>query len=82
MKAAAFADAYDIPASNHCFTEMSMQLLTAIPNFIVLEYMPWLEPIYAERLKLDPNGNAVVLDAPGWGFAFDQAAIKTYAFAR
>ena len=82
MKAAAFADAFDTPASNHCYTEMSMQLLAAIPNFIVLEYMPWLEPIYAERLKLDPQGNAIAPDAPGWGFAFDQAAIKTYAFAR
>jgi L-alanine-DL-glutamate epimerase-like enolase superfamily enzyme len=72
MKAAAFADAYDTPASNHCYTEMSMQLLAAIPNFIVLEYMPWLEPIYAERLKLDPNGNAIVPDVPGWGFTIDQ----------
>ena len=82
MKAAAFADAYDTPASNHCYTEMSMQLLAAIPNFIVLEYMPWLEPIYAERLKLDSNGNAIVPDVPGWGFAFNQTAIKKFAFAR
>jgi L-alanine-DL-glutamate epimerase-like enolase superfamily enzyme len=82
MKAAAFADAYDTPASNHCYTEMSMQLLAAIPNFIVLEYMPWLEPIYAERLKLDSNGNAIVPDVPGWGFTIDQTAIKKFAFAR
>jgi L-alanine-DL-glutamate epimerase-like enolase superfamily enzyme len=82
MKAAAFAEAFDTPASNHCFTEMSMQLLAAIPNFIVLEYMPWLEPIYTERLKLDQNGQAIVPDGPGWGFSFDPAAIKRYAFAR
>ena len=82
MKAAAFAEAYGTPASNHCFTEMSMQLLAAIPNFIVLEYMPWLEPVYAERLKLDAQGQAIVPEGPGWGFAFDQAAIKKYAFAR
>jgi L-alanine-DL-glutamate epimerase-like enolase superfamily enzyme len=48
----------------------------------VLEYMPWLEPIYAERLKLDSNGNAIVPDVPGWGFAFNQTAIKKFAFAR
>jgi L-alanine-DL-glutamate epimerase-like enolase superfamily enzyme len=82
LKAAAFADAYSTPASNHCFTEMSMQLLAAIPNFIVLEYMPWLEPIYVERLKLDAQGHAIVPDRPGWGFAFDPAAIKRYALAR
>jgi L-alanine-DL-glutamate epimerase-like enolase superfamily enzyme len=82
MKAAAYADAYDTPASNHCYTEMSMQLLAAIPNFIVLEYMPWLEPIYAERIKLDQHGHVIVPDAPGWGFAFDPEAIKRYAFAR
>ena len=51
LRAAAFADAYDTPASNHCYTEMSMQLLAAIPNFIVLEYMPWLEPIYASASR-------------------------------
>jgi L-alanine-DL-glutamate epimerase-like enolase superfamily enzyme len=79
MKAAAFADAYGTPASNHCFTEMSMHLLAAIPNFIVLEYMPWLEPIYAERLQLDAQGHALVPDRPGWGFAFDRAAIEKYA---
>jgi len=82
MKAVAFAEAYGTPASNHCFTEMSMQLLAAIPNFIVLEYMPWLEPIYAERLKLDAQGHAIIPEGPGWGFAFDQAAIKKYAYAR
>jgi L-alanine-DL-glutamate epimerase-like enolase superfamily enzyme len=81
MKAAAFADAYDTPASNHCYTEMSMQLLAAIPNFIVLEYMPWLEPIYAERLTLDAHGQAMVPERPGWGFSFDPAAIKKYALA-
>src|SRR5262249_31296010 len=56
MRAAAFADAYDTPASNHCYTEMSLQLLAAIPNFIILEYMPWLEPIYTEHIQLDEHG--------------------------
>jgi L-alanine-DL-glutamate epimerase-like enolase superfamily enzyme len=41
--------------------------------------MPWLEPIYAERLQLDDQGHAIVPGRPGWGFAFDQAAIKKYA---
>jgi L-alanine-DL-glutamate epimerase-like enolase superfamily enzyme len=58
---------------------MSMQLLAAIPNFIVLEYMPWLEPIYAEHLTLDAQGQAIVPERPGWGFALDPAAIKKYA---
>jgi L-alanine-DL-glutamate epimerase-like enolase superfamily enzyme len=82
MRAAAFADAYDTPASNHCYTEMSLQLLAAIPNFIVLEYMPWLEPIYAERIQLDAHGHAIVPDRPGWGFAFDQGVLKKYNVAR
>ena len=81
LRAAAFADAYDTPASNHCYTEMSMQLLAAIPNFIVLEYMPWLEPIYAERIALDAHGQAIVPERQGWGFSFDPAAIKKYALA-
>jgi L-alanine-DL-glutamate epimerase-like enolase superfamily enzyme len=82
LKAATYTEAFDTPFSNHCFTEMSMPLLAAIPNTLVLEYMPWLEPIYAERIALNTDGHAVVPTTPGWGFSFDQAALKRYAFAR
>lgn len=79
LKAARLADAYKAPVSPHLFPEMSLTLAASIPNATYIEYMPWLEPIYAERLRLDGEGRAIVPIQPGWGFRFDPAAAKKYA---
>jgi L-alanine-DL-glutamate epimerase-like enolase superfamily enzyme len=79
LKAARYAEAFNIPCSNHCYTEMSTALLAAIPNANWLEYMLWLEPIYRERIALNKDGHALVPTAPGWGYSFDPDAIKKYA---
>jgi L-alanine-DL-glutamate epimerase-like enolase superfamily enzyme len=78
IKAAAIADGYNVPVSSHLFPEMSLPLLASIPNAIFLEYMPWCEPFYAERITLDSSGCAMVPERPGWGFAFDPAAVRRY----
>jgi L-alanine-DL-glutamate epimerase-like enolase superfamily enzyme len=44
-----------------------------------LEYIPWFEPLYRERLELDAQGRAIVPQTPGWGFNFDAAAVRRYA---
>jgi L-alanine-DL-glutamate epimerase-like enolase superfamily enzyme len=79
LKAAHYAEAFNIPCSNHCYTEMSAALLAAIPNANWLEYMLWLEPIYRERIELTDNGYAVLPSKAGWGFSFDPEAVKRYA---
>lgn len=79
IKAARLAESHNVPVSAHLFPEMSLALLAAIPNGSYLEYMPWLEPLYRERIVLDKSGCAVVPDHPGWGFSFDPAAIKAFA---
>jgi L-alanine-DL-glutamate epimerase-like enolase superfamily enzyme len=79
LKAAHFADAFNTPVSNHCYTEMSMALLATIPHANWLEYMPWLEPVYAERIALDKNGHAVMPTAPGWGFSLEKDAVRKFA---
>jgi len=78
LKAAHLAEAFDTPVSPHVFHEMSLALLAAVPNAAVLEYAPWFEALYRERLQLDAEGQAVVPDTPGWGFSFDPAAVKRY----
>jgi L-alanine-DL-glutamate epimerase-like enolase superfamily enzyme len=79
IKTAALAQSHGVPVSAHLFPEMSLSLLSAIPNATYLEYMPWLEPLYRERIVLDNEGCAVVPDRPGWGFSFDPSAIKAFA---
>jgi L-alanine-DL-glutamate epimerase-like enolase superfamily enzyme len=65
LKAACLAEACNTPVSPHLFPEMSLSLLASIPNASYLEYMPWLEPIYSERIELDRDGRALVPERPG-----------------
>jgi L-alanine-DL-glutamate epimerase-like enolase superfamily enzyme len=79
LKAAHLAEAFSIPVSNHTYSEMSLALMASIPNGVMVEFMPWVTPIYLERIELDGHGHAIVPDRPGWGYSFDPAAIKRYA---
>ncbi|MSQ72343.1 MAG: mandelate racemase/muconate lactonizing enzyme family protein [Betaproteobacteria bacterium] len=78
LKAAHVAEAYDTPVSSHLFPEMNLALLASLPNAIYLEYMPWFEPLYRERIELNGDGEAIVPLRPGWGFSFDPAAVARY----
>jgi L-alanine-DL-glutamate epimerase-like enolase superfamily enzyme len=78
LKAIHLAEAFNIPVSSHLSHEMSLALLAAVPNTVVLEYAPWFEALYRERLALNSEGHAIVPDAPGWGFSFDPIAVKRY----
>ena len=79
LKAAALAEAFNVPVSGHLFPEMSLALMAAIPNAAILEYMPWASPLYSEKVELDAQGHAVVPDRPGWGFSFDPEAVRRYS---
>jgi L-alanine-DL-glutamate epimerase-like enolase superfamily enzyme len=79
LKAAHLCEAFHRPCASHIFSEMSLPLLAASPAGYYLEHMPWFEPLYRERIELDPEGRAIVPDRPGWGFSFDPAAVKRYA---
>ncbi len=78
LKAGHLCEAFHIPCSSHLFPEMSLPLLAALPGGHYLEYMPWFEAIYRERIELDANGHAIVTDRPGWGFSFDPDAIRHF----
>ena len=79
LKAAALAEAFNVPVSGHLFPEMSLALLAAIPNAAILEYMPWVSPVYAQKIELDASGHAVVPQRAGWGFSFDPDVVKRFA---
>ncbi|HUC17721.1 MAG TPA: mandelate racemase/muconate lactonizing enzyme family protein [Acetobacteraceae bacterium] len=79
LKAGHIAEAYAIPVSSHLYSEMSLPLLATLPNALILEHMPWFEELYGARIELDGNGHAKLPDRPGWGFSFDQAAVRRLA---
>jgi len=74
-------EAYQTPCSPHLFTEMSLPLAAGLPTCCYVEYMPWFEAIYRERIELDVEGNCIVPDRPGWGFTFDPEQVRRYSVA-
>jgi len=78
-KAAALAEAAQVRVSGHLFSEMTLGLMCSISNADMLEFMPWVSPIYREQIELDSNGRAIASERPGWGFSFDPDQIKRFA---
>jgi L-alanine-DL-glutamate epimerase-like enolase superfamily enzyme len=77
LKVAHMAEAYEIPVTPHIFPEESMHLVGAIPNCTYLENMPWLSPLYREKIEVE-DGSVVLPQRPGFGFTFDPDAIERY----
>ncbi len=71
MRVGQMAAAAGLAVSSHLFSEVSLQLLAALPNASYLEYMPWFAPLYRERIEIEA-GEAIVPDRPGSGFTFDR----------
>jgi L-alanine-DL-glutamate epimerase-like enolase superfamily enzyme len=78
LKAGRLCEEFDTLCSPHLFTEMSLSLTATLPSACYLEYMPWFERIYRERIELDGDGNAIVPERPGWGFSLDHDQIRRY----
>jgi len=75
MRAAALADAWNLPVCSHLFPEINVHLVAAAPTACYLEHMPWMSDLFNERLEL-ADGKAVVPDRPGLGFTWDEAAVR------
>jgi len=82
MKIAALAQAHDIPVAPHGYHDLHVQLATAIPNGLLVEYNPpeW-DPLVA---ALQVNG-LVLADGyvsppggPGFGLVMDEVALAAY----
>ncbi len=79
MRVAAAAETYNIPVSSHTFTETSAQLLAALPNGTLAEYVPgWWDPLFEEPLDIR-RGVLHLHDRPGFGRSFAQDVIRKYA---
>jgi L-alanine-DL-glutamate epimerase-like enolase superfamily enzyme len=77
MKVAAMAEAWDLPVASHVFHEFSAHMVAAIPNGLIVEYMPWWEFIYQEPLPLK-DGCIRIPDKPGFGLELNPDVIKKH----
>ncbi|MFC1989984.1 mandelate racemase/muconate lactonizing enzyme family protein [Chloroflexota bacterium] len=79
MKVAAIAEAWNLPVASHVFHDISMHLVAAVPNGLIVEYMPWWDVIYQTPPKVK-DGYMEIPSAPGLGLELDPEALKKYEF--
>jgi L-alanine-DL-glutamate epimerase-like enolase superfamily enzyme len=80
MKIAALAEAYNIPVASHLFHDVSMHMVAAIPNGLVVEYMPFWDKIYKEPPKVI-DGCFEISEKPGIGLELDPEILDKYRIA-
>jgi L-alanine-DL-glutamate epimerase-like enolase superfamily enzyme len=80
MKVAGMAEAFNRPVASHLLPEIHCHLIAAVPNGLVVEYMPW-----TWRLFDDPptpvNGEMTVPTGPGLGLKFTSDLFEKYGVA-
>jgi L-alanine-DL-glutamate epimerase-like enolase superfamily enzyme len=77
MRVATMAQAWNLPVASHVFHDFSVHLVAAIPNGLIVEYMPFWDSIYREPPQIK-DGNIKVPDKPGLGLELDPQVIKRY----
>lgn len=77
-RAAALAEAYNMPISTHIFTEHSLSIAGSAVNCISVEHMPWYAPLFNEKIEI-VDGDIIIPERPGCGFTFNDAAIARYS---
>ena len=71
MKVAAMAEAFNLPVVSHLFPEIHVHLVSAIPNGLTVEYMPWSFRLF-EEVPVPVKGELVVPTKPGLGLQFNR----------
>lgn len=74
LKVAHAAEAFNMPVCPHFLMELHVSLCCAVPNARWLEYIPQLDTITAEAMRIE-DGHGVPSSAPGLGIVWDWDAI-------
>ncbi|HTO48758.1 MAG TPA: mandelate racemase/muconate lactonizing enzyme family protein [Burkholderiales bacterium] len=78
LKIAGMAEAFNLPIVSHLYPELSVHLVCAVPNGLVIENMPWSNRLFQE-VPRPVAGELAVPQTPGLGLAFDEQACARYA---
>jgi L-alanine-DL-glutamate epimerase-like enolase superfamily enzyme len=77
MKIAGMAEAFSRPVASHLLPEIHVHLIAAVPNGLVVEYMPWTWRIF-ENPPIPVKGEIAVPTGPGLGLKFAPDLFSTY----
>ena len=78
LKVAHMAEAYNVTVCPHFLMELHLPLVCAIPNAKWLEYIPQLDVITKQKMRIE-NGQAYPSDTPGLGIDWDWSEIGKMA---
>src|SRR5918998_696796 len=70
MKVAAMAEAFNLPVVSHLLPEIHVHLVSAAPNGLTVEYMPWSFRLF-EEVPVPVDGELTVPTKPGLGLEFN-----------
>ena len=77
MKVAGMAEAFNKPVASHLLPEIHVHLIAAIPNGLVVEYMPWTWRLFDDP-PMPVNGEMTVPTGPGLGLKFASDLFEKY----
>ena len=75
MKAAHLAEGFNKPVVSHLAPEVLAHCVSAAPNGLNAEHMPWALPLFQEAFLME-DGKIVLPDKPGLGLELDLKAIE------
>ncbi len=71
------AQAANLYVAPHVSPELSVSIAAAVPNSMMIEYVPQMEPVLKQRVRIQ-DGYAIPSDAPGHGIEFDEKALDKF----
>lgn len=74
MRVCAMAQCAGLPVAPHVSPELSVTVAAAVPNSIFVEFIPQMEPILQETVKIE-DGCAIPSDRAGHGVVFNEDAM-------
>ena len=77
MKVAGMAEAFNRPVASHLLPEIHVQLVAAVPNGLVVEYMPWTCRLF-ENPPIPEKGEITVPTGAGLGLKFASDLFDKY----
>src|SRR5262249_23139019 len=77
LKVIALAEQRGLPVSPHLQPEIAVHLCCGLTAVTLVEYMPWLYPLFTNPPKLE-RGRLKPPDGPGLGLDLDEKAVAKY----
>lgn len=77
LKVAGMAEAFNLPVVSHLLPEIHVQLITAIPNGLTVEYFPMTHGMFENAPEV-VDGKIHVPEGAGLGLRFDEAYLSKY----